>query len=90
MKNRKDAFINRDHIEVKLKLYDRRGVATTYLKGTINRFMSKLRSSAAVRFHVYVTYGKHKDVYGDMVMFTNEYDGESKKEAIQALQAFLE
>lgn len=90
MKNLKIAQINRDHIEVKLKLYDRHGVATTYLKGTIKRFMSKLRSSSAVRFNVLVTYGKHKDVFGDTVMFTNEYDGESKKEAIQALQAFLE
>lgn len=90
MKNLKDAQIKRDHIEVKLKLYDKKGVATRYLKGTIKRFMSKLRSSSAVRFNVLVTYGKHKDVYGDMVMFYNEYDGDSKKEAIQALQAFLE
>jgi len=58
--------------------------------GTARRFLSKLRKSDADYFNVKVEYEKHKDVYGDMVMFTNEYDGESKKEAIQALQAFLE
>lgn len=65
-------------------------VKKMYRTGTTRRYLSKLRKSNADYFNIKVEYGKHKDVYGDMVMFYNEYDGDSKKEAIQALQAFLE
>lgn len=90
MKNLSKAKINRDHINVHLKLTDKNGVAHTYLKGTIKRFMSKLRGSSGRRIELRVEYGKHKDVFGKEVMFTNEYDGYSSEEAQEALQAFLE
>lgn len=91
MKNLKVATrTNRDHIEVRIKLTDKKGRVQTYHKGTIKRFMSKLRGSCGRRIEITTTYGKHKDVYGDEVMFKNEYDGYDQKEAIHALKAFLE
>ncbi|MCR4290502.1 MAG: hypothetical protein NUV86_09620 [Candidatus Scalindua sp.] len=90
MKNLSQAKVNRNHIEVRLKLTDRHGVVRTYLKGTIKRFMSKLRGSCGRRIEIRVTYGREKDVFGKEVQFTNEYDGFNQEDAIKALKAFLE
>lgn len=90
MKNKKNSKINRNNIEVKVKLTDSHGVVHTYLKGTASRFLSKLRGSLWSRCVIRVSYGKQKDVYGKMVEFTNEGEYDNKHDAIQAFKAFLE
>lgn len=91
MKNLKQATkTDRSHIEVHLKLTDKHEVARTYHKGTIKRFMSKLRGSSGRRIEIRVEYGREKDIFGKNVMFMNEYEGYSSEDAQQALQAFLE
>lgn len=91
MKNLKSATRSkRDHIEVKVKFTDRHGKVQTYHKGTIKRFLSKLRGSSGRRIDILVTYGREKDVFGNVEMFKNEYSGFNNIEAQQALEAFLE
>lgn len=90
MKNLQKTKFDRSHIDVHIKFTDKRGKVETYLRGTIKRFLSKLRGSSGRRIDIWVGYGKQKDVFGDTVMFTNEYSGTNQRDAIHAFEAFME
>lgn len=61
-----------------------------YHSGSVSRFISKIRGHGNGRINIRVEYGKDKDVFGKIVMFYNEYDGDNKEESISALKAFIE
>ena len=90
MKNRKDAKKDRTHIKINLQLVGSHGAVSTYHSGTITRFRSILSHKTWVKVFIKVSYGKHKDVFGKMVEFTNQGTYENKHDALQALEAFLE
>lgn len=63
----------------------------THDKTKWRKAYAKIASAAGEnRYFIRVEYGKKEDIHGKMVMFYNEYNGYDKKEAKQALGAFIE
>jgi len=71
-------------------LFFKNGKVKRYYSGGVRRFTTNIRSCSPERIDILVTYGKDYDVFGNYVLFTNQYIGSDKKEAIHAIKAFLE
>jgi hypothetical protein len=76
--------------KVKVKLVLMSGKARLYKKGTSKRFINKIQRYDWIKCYIKVCYGKNIDVFGKKKEFYNDGEYEDKKEAIQALRAFLE
>lgn len=75
---------------IRMFLYFKNGKVKRYRSGGARRFLYWIRRTSAVKFDVLVTYGTDIDCRGHKEVFTNQYVGTNKQEAIKALQAFVE
>ncbi len=75
-----------------ITLFLKNGSKRAILGGKDNwrHLYSKTEAADFSRAFLKVSYGKHEDTFGKMVMFTNEGTYTNKKDLKQALSAFLE
>lgn len=76
-------------MKLQIKLFNR-GKVKEYRSGTKRRFTSIFTHVNFELCHIYVEYGKQKDNHNKLVTFYNDGEYTNKKEAIKALDAFLE
>lgn len=77
-------------MKTKIIFYLKNGKRKMYLTGTSRRFMPKFSLDNWTSCHLYISYGKAKDVNGKMVTFYNDGIAYNKKDAVQMYRAFLE
>jgi len=75
----------------KLKVWLKSGKVVVYPFSTrMKRLYARVRHGSYARINVSVQYGIAKDNFGNNTMFENSGTYENPKEAVSALQAFLE
>ena len=76
---------------VKLTLWSKNGKVVYYPYSIrMNRLYARARHGLYARIDIKVQYGIAKDNFGNNTMFENSGTYENPKEAVSALQAFLE
>jgi len=74
-----------------LTIWDLKGkMRQIYYTTRFNRLYHRIRHGSWAKIYIKVEYGKQEDVFGKKIMFYNDGTYEKRKEALQALHAFLE
>ena len=73
-----------------LKVWDKEGEVKTYRRQSKRAFSNLIGRVSGEKFKLKVLYGKYKDTFGKMSIFTNEGEYKTKKDLKNAFKCFTE